>query len=66
MVKEIHSQRPAGLGQQPTFYLNFLDRRLYDALQSFDHVPGDRLRTASSGHSDLRVLSVNWVVILVE
>jgi len=38
----------SALGQQPTFYLNFLDRRLCDALQSFDHVPGDRLRTARS------------------
>jgi len=40
--------RAAALCQQPTFYLNFLDQRLCDALQSFNHVPGDRRLTAYS------------------
>lgn len=46
------------MGQLPSFYLGFCERLVCDVKQPFGRLPSERLRTATSGRSKIKVLAV--------
>lgn len=51
-IDETREMRPAATGHKPSYYRKFFERQLCGAWQSLACIPGERLRTANSGHWD--------------